>query len=73
MKTKKVTFLGLAIALAMILSFVEHQIPPIVAIPGIKLGLPNLVMTFLLYRVLRTASSSVSTLREVWRSRQSFV
>ena len=51
MKTKKVTFLGLAIALAMILSFVEHQIPPIVAIPGIKLGLPNLVMTFLLYRV----------------------
>ena len=51
MKAKKVSFLGLSIALALILSFVEHQIPPLAAIPGIKLGLPNLVMTFLLYKV----------------------
>ena len=51
MKAKKVSFLGLAIALALILSYVEHQIPPLAAIPGIKLGLPNLVMTFLLYKV----------------------
>ncbi len=51
MKTKKVAFLGLSIALAMILSFVESQIPALVAIPGIKVGLPNLVMVFLLYRV----------------------
>ncbi len=63
MKTKKVTFLGLAIALAMILSFVEHQIPPIVAIPGIKLGLPNLVMTFLLYRVGWKETVTVSLIR----------
>jgi heptaprenyl diphosphate synthase len=35
----------------MILSFVEHQIPALVAVPGIKVGLPNLVMVFLLYRV----------------------
>lgn len=35
----------------MILSFVEHQIPALVAIPGIKVGLPNLVIVFLLYRV----------------------
>ena len=51
MKTKKVAFLGLSIALAMILSFVESQIPALVAIPGIKVGLPNLVMVFLLYKV----------------------
>ena len=51
MKTKRVAFLGLSIALAMILSFVEHQIPALVAIPGIKVGLPNLVIVFLLYRV----------------------
>lgn len=51
MKAKKVAFLGLSIALAMILSFVEHQIPALVSIPGIKIGLPNLVMVFLLYRV----------------------
>ena len=51
MKAKRVTFLGLSIALAMILSFVEHQIPALVAIPGIKVGLPNIVLVFLLYRV----------------------
>ena len=51
MKTKRVAFLGLSIALAMILSFVESQIPALVAIPGIKVGLPNLVIVFLLYRI----------------------
>ena len=51
MKTKKVAFLGLAIALAMVLSFVESQIPALVAIPGIKVGLPNLVIVFLLYKI----------------------
>ena len=51
MKAKRVAFLGLSIALAMILSFVESQIPALVAIPGIKVGLPNIVMVFLLYRV----------------------
>ncbi len=50
MRSKKVAFLGLCITLAMILSFVESQIPALVAIPGIKVGLPNLVIVFLLYR-----------------------
>ena len=34
MKTKKVAFLSMCIALSMILSFVESQIPPLVAVPG---------------------------------------
>lgn len=51
MKTKKVAFISLSITLALILSFVESQIPAMVAIPGIKVGLPNLVMVFLLYKV----------------------
>ena len=51
MKTKRVAYLGITIALAMILSFIESQIPAFVAIPGIKVGLPNLVIGFLLYRV----------------------
>ena len=50
MRSKKVAFLGLSITLAMVLSFVESQIPPLVAIPGIKVGLPNLVIVFLLYK-----------------------
>ena len=63
MKAKKVTFLGLSIALAMILSFVEHQIPALVAIPGIKVGLPNIVMVFLLYRVGWRETVTVSIIR----------
>jgi heptaprenyl diphosphate synthase len=63
MKAKRVTFLGLSIALAMILSFVEHQIPALVAIPGIKVGLPNIVMVFLLYRVGWKETVTVSIVR----------
>ena len=50
MKTKKVAFLGLSISLSMILSFVESQSPALVAIPGIKVGLPNIAIVFLLYK-----------------------
>jgi heptaprenyl diphosphate synthase len=63
MKTKRVAFLGLSIALAMILSFVESQIPALVAIPGIKVGLPNLVIVFLLYRVGWKDAVIVSVIR----------
>ncbi len=63
MKTKKVAFIGLSIALAMILSFVESQIPALVAIPGVKVGLPNLVMVFLLYKVGWKETVSVSIIR----------
>ena len=57
------TFLGLSIALAMILSFVESQIPALVAVPGVKVGLPNLVMVFLLYRVGWKETAIVSIIR----------
>ena len=63
MKTKKVAFIGMSIALAMILSFVESQIPLNAAVPGIKVGLPNLVMVFLLYRVGWKETIAVSIIR----------
>ena len=63
--TKKVAFLGLSIALAMVLSFVESQIPALVAIPGIKVGLPNLVIIFLLYRVGWKETVIVSIIRVI--------
>ncbi len=49
MNTKKLTTLSLSVALAMLLSFIESQIPPFIAIPGIKIGLSNIVTVFLLY------------------------
>ena len=51
MKTKKLALLALSVALAMILSFVESQIPAFVAIPGVKVGLANIVVVFALYRI----------------------
>lgn len=51
MKASKLTFLALSVTLAMILSFVESQIPAMVAIPGVKVGLANIVVVFLLYKL----------------------
>lgn len=42
--------LGFFLALALILSYVESLIPFSFGIPGIKLGLPNLIVVLLLYR-----------------------
>lgn len=64
MKTKKITFLGLFVALAMILSFVESLLPPITtAFPGIKMGLPNIAVMFILYRIGAKEAAIVSLVR----------
>lgn len=44
--------LGFMLALALILSYVESLIPFSFGIPGIKLGLPNLIVLLLLYGCL---------------------
>lgn len=50
MNTKKIAQFGLLTAMALILSYVEHMIPPIVtSAPGIKLGLGNTVLLYALY------------------------
>ena len=49
MSTKKITLSALMVALAMILSYIEALIPFSFGIPGIKLGLANLVVLAALY------------------------
>jgi heptaprenyl diphosphate synthase len=51
MKSKKYAYAGLMIALAFILSYVEFLIPINLGIPGVKLGLANLVVIVALYTV----------------------
>ena len=63
MKTKKVAFLGIFIALAMILSYLESHIPALVAVPGVKVGLPNIVMVLLLYKISSKETVIVSIIR----------
>ena len=47
--TRRITQLGFFLALALILAYVESLIPFSFGIPGIKIGLPNLVVVLLLY------------------------
>lgn len=63
MNTKKLTTLGLSVALALILSYVESLLPPLMAVPGVKVGLPNIVILFLLYRYGWKEAGAVSFLR----------
>lgn len=63
---KTVAYLGLCTALALVLAYAESLIPPLYpALPGIKMGLPNIVMIFLLYRRNAKAAIAVSLLRMV--------
>lgn len=49
MDTKKLTRLGLLTCLALIIFIVELRIPEIVPIPGVKLGLANIVTVYCVY------------------------
>ncbi len=63
-RTKKITFLGLSAALALLLSYVEAMLPPIyAAVPGVKVGLPNIAILFLLYRYGWKEAAAVSFVR----------
>ncbi len=65
MKTKKLTVMALTTALAMVLSFVESQIPAFVAIPGVKMGLANIAVVFALYKLGWKEAAGISLLRVV--------
>ncbi len=66
MKTRRLTVLALFAALAMVLSYVEMLLPPIwSAIPGIKVGLGNMVTIALLYKFSVKEAAIVSLIRIV--------
>ena len=49
MKTKKLTYMALLTAIALTIFVVEAQIPALVPIPGVKLGLSNIVTVFAVF------------------------
>ena len=55
--------LGFLLALSLILSYIESILPFSVGIPGIKLGLPNLVVILLLYVYSAKEAFTVNLLR----------
>ena len=63
MKTKKIAEMGMFIALAFILSYIESLIPVSLGIPGIKPGLSNLVVMTALYRFSSRTAFGVALVR----------
>ena len=51
MKTKKIVLLGLLTAIALTIFMLEAHIPALVPIPGIKLGLSNIVTVFTVFAI----------------------
>lgn len=49
MKTKKMTTMALLTAIALTIFMVEAQIPAVVPLPGVKLGLSNIVTVFAVF------------------------
>ena len=62
-KTQKIALYGVLTALALILSYVESQIPPLMAIPGMKLGLTNIVVLVALYNIDEKGALAINAVR----------
>ncbi len=63
-KTKKLTLLSIFTAAALVLSYVEMLLPSIYsAVPGIKIGLANIVIIFLIYKFSFKSAALVSFIR----------
>ena len=61
---KKIALLGLCTAVAMVLAYAELLLPPLfTAVPGIKLGLPNVAIILVLYRLGAKEAALVSLVR----------
>lgn len=66
-KVKNIAFYGMMIALAFIFSYLESFIPinAIIPIPGVKLGLANVVVVFALYTMKPKDAFIISIIRIV--------
>ena len=61
---RKIALLGMCTSIALILAYVETLIPPILtSVPGIKLGLPNIAIVFVLYSYGVWEAAAVSGIR----------
>lgn len=63
MNTKKLVRCALLTACAMILSYLESMLPLSIGIPGVKLGLANLVVLVALYRIGTSHAWIISLIR----------
>ena len=62
---KRIAFYGIFGALAIIIAYIERLFPPPIPLPGIKLGLANVIVIMMLYAYNTRAAFSVAVLRIV--------
>lgn len=62
---KKITVYGMITALAVVLSWLEAQIPPFFPVPGMKIGLTNIIVIIALYKMGNLSAMAVNILRIV--------
>ncbi len=63
MKVRKLTTLSLLTAIALTIFMVEAQIPALVPIPGIKMGLANIVTVFTVFAIGSKEAAAVLCVR----------
>ena len=68
METRKVAQIGVLVALAMVLSYVESLFPAFIAVPGVRIGLANIAVVFALYRLGFKEAMGISLVRVVLSS-----
>ncbi len=61
--THTISAYGILIALALVFSYLESQIPTFFPIPGMKLGLTNIVVLLALYKIGNTGAMAINVLR----------
>lgn len=65
MKAKKLARLALLTAVALIIFIIELQIPNIIPIPGVKLGLANIVTVYAVYKYSAKETAAIVIIRVV--------
>ncbi|MBO5657287.1 MAG: Gx transporter family protein [Agathobacter sp.] len=63
MKSKRIAYIGLLIALAFVFSYIEFLLPISLGIPGVKLGLANLVILVCFYQIGEKEAGILSLIR----------
>ena len=63
MKTRKLTFLALLTVIALTIVMVEARIPALVPIPGIKMGLANIITVFTVFAIGSKEAAAVLFVR----------
>lgn len=63
MKVKKLCILALLTAVALVIFVAEAQIPPVIAVPGVKLGLSNIIVLLTMYIYGRREAAAVLGLK----------